>query len=165
MMQAAAPVSVMAHASTSGKPNLVVHAGTETPAHVVRAIGRGGGCGQQHRGHHAQVVDDRRAAVAYALPPAFRVEAIELDQAAAGGDDHHRGKRHRVHVVQRQGRDDAFRVGAHGRDAVQRGVPLAGAQEVFVEEAAALGPAGRARRVQQRALGGEAWLRAERRGR
>ena len=97
-----------AEARFEGRVVLAVDAGAEAPAHRVIAVGVTRRRRQQHRRHHAQVVHDRGAALAHALPPALRVEAVELHQAAAGDEHHHRRERHRVHVIERQRRDDAF---------------------------------------------------------
>jgi hypothetical protein len=101
-------------------------------------------------------MQDGRAAGAHAVPPAARMEAVQLHQAAAGRPHHHRRERHRIDVVERQRRDDAFLVWPHRADAVQARVPAAGAQEIVVREAAALGPAGGTRGVEQGALSGQA---------
>ena len=164
MMQAAAPVSVIAQASSSGKPKRSSNGAwwrASTPAPkpkrtLVLAVELARRRREQHRRHHAEVVDDRRAAVAHALPPGVRMEAVELDDAAAGEDRRHRRERERVHVAERQRRDEAVDVGHDLGQLVQAEVPLAGAQEVAVGEAAALRPAGRARGVEQRALGAAA---------
>ena len=163
MMQAAAPVSVIAQASSSGKPKRAsnarmvarVDAGAEAEAHLVLRSASPGGA-EQHRRHHAEVVHDRGAAFAHALPPGAGMEAVELDDDAAGEDRRHRRERERVHVAERQRRDEALDVGPHRRQLAEAEVPLAGAQEVAVGEAAALGPPGGARRVEQRALGAAA---------
>jgi hypothetical protein len=84
------------------------------------------------------------------------MEAVELDDDAAGKDRGHRRERERVHVAERQRRDEALDVGAHRRQLAEAEVPLAGAQEVAVGEAAALGLAGGARGVEERALGAAA---------
>ncbi len=81
------------------------------------------------------------------------MEAVELDDAAARKDRRHRRERKRVHVAERQRRDEALDVGNDLGQLVQAEVPLAGAPEVAVGEAAALRLAGRARCVEQRALG------------
>ena len=104
-------------------------------------------------------------ALAHALPPGLRMEAVELDQAAAGDQDGHQREAHRVHVVQRQRRDDAFGVGPHAADVADVGIPAADVQEVRVAQDAALRPAGRARGVEQRAFGVDADRLAGARGR
>ena len=130
-----------------------VDAGAEAEAQLVLAVELARRRREQHRRHDAEVVDDRRPAVANALPPRARMEAVELDDAAAGEDRRHRRERERVHVAERQRRDEAVDVGNDLGQVVQAEVPLAGAQEVAVGEAAAFRPAGRARGVEQRALG------------
>ena len=133
-----------------------IDAGAEAEAHLVLAVEVARRRREQHRRHDAQVVHHRRAALAHALPPGLRVEAVELDDAAAREDRRHRRERERVHVAERQRRDEAVDVGNDLGEVVQAQVPLAGAQEVAVGEAAALRPAGRARGVEQGALAGAA---------
>ena len=160
--QAAAPVSVMAQASTSGKPKRASKGAwflRSTPAPKPQRIAWSRSAAdarrrQQHRRHHAEVVRRWwRRFRARSRSQRLRMEAVELHQAAAGDQHHHGRERHRVHVVERQRRDDALGVGADAADAVERGIPLAGAQEVGVAQHAALGPAGGARGVEQRAFG------------
>ena len=118
--QAAAPVSVMAQASTSGKPKrsskgawFLRSTPAPKPQRIAwsRSAGRGR-CSEQHRRHHAEVVHDRGAAFACAAQPALRMKAVELHQAAARNQHHHGRERHRVHVIERQRRDDALGVAA-----------------------------------------------------
>src|SRR6185369_4347883 len=80
------------------------------------------------------------------------MEAVELANAAAGEDRRHRRERERVHVAERQRRDEAVDVGADLGELVQPEEPPAGAQEVAVVQAAALRPTGRSRGVEQGAL-------------
>src|SRR2546423_13908919 len=62
---------------------------------------------QENCRHDAEVMDDRRARVDDLTPPAPRMKAVELDQAA-GGEDHRRGRHgERVHVKERQRREEA----------------------------------------------------------
>ena len=133
-----------------------VDPGAEAEAQLVHPVALARRRRQQHRRHHAEVVRDRGAALAHALPPGARMEAVELDDDAAGEDRGHRRERERVHVVERQRRDEALDVGPHRRQIAEAEVPLAGAQEIAVGEAAALGLAGGPRGVEQGAFGAAA---------
>ena len=163
-----------AEAGFERRMQLLVDAGAKGPAHAMIAVGRpcrSGALGigvagsrlarvrgqdggvHQHRRHHPEVVDDRRPALAHALPPCLRMKAVELDQAAAGDDDDHRRERHRVDMVQRERCRDALAIAAHFADAVEACVPATGGEEVGVGENAALRSASGAGGVEEGALG------------
>ena len=141
-----------AEALLEGRVMAPVDAGAEAEAQFVLAVCLERRRRQQQGRHHAEVVGDGGATVAHALPPGARMEAVELDQAATRQDRGHCRERHRVHVAERQRRDDPLLVGAHRGQAAETEIPLAGAQVVAVGESAAFRAAGRARGVEQGAL-------------
>src|SRR5882762_8801391 len=95
---------------------------------------------------------DRRAGLGHVAPPGFRVKSVELDDAAGGQD--HRGRRHRerVHVKQRQRRDQPFLALAQRAQTAFGDIAPPCVEKVEVAQQAALRLAAGARGVEQGAL-------------
>src|SRR6266403_1552126 len=95
---------------------------------------------------------DRRAGLGNVAPPGFRMKAVELDDATGGQD--HRGGRHRerVHVKQRQRRDQPLLGLAQRAQAAFGDIALPYVEKVEVAQQAALRLAGGARGIEQGAL-------------
>ncbi len=119
-----------------------VDAGAKAETHAVAFVV--GAFAHQHRRHHAEIVHDGGAALLDAGPPAFGVEAVERDQAAAGGHHRHGGIGHRVHVEDRKRRQHPLGALIQRDQAADIGVPMAGIEKIFVRQHAALRPAGSA---------------------
>ena len=148
-----------AEARLEGGVVLRVGVRTVAEAHAMRAVVSARLELQQDRGHHAEIVDDRGARVDDVAPPGFGVKAVELHHAA-GGEDHRRGRHgERVHVKQRQRRDEPLFAMLQRAKAAFVDVALAHVQEIEVAEQAAFGLPRGARGIEQRAFGGGAGLR------
>ena len=124
MTQAAAPVSVIAQASTSGKPKRSSNGAwflRSTPAPKPQRIA----CSrstlarrrrEQHRRHHAEVVRRWSRRLSRTLcTSVFGWKRSSCTRQPPRRGSPHRRERHRVHVVERQRRDDALGVGRDAR--------------------------------------------------
>ena len=110
---------------------------------------------EQDRRHHAKVMHTSGARGRNILPPCFRMEAVELDYAAARHDHAKRAAGHGVHVKHRQRRKHARSTGHDLYVPAPIHVAPAGTQVILVGEQAPLGLAGRARGIEQAAFGRE----------
>ncbi len=129
-----------------------VGVGAEAEAHAMRALVRAFRKPEQDRRHDAEIVHDRRARLGDLAPPAPGVEALELDDAPGGEDHRHRRGCERVHVEQRQRRDQPLLAFAHRAQAAFVEVAPAHVEEIEVAEQATLRLPGRAGRIEQGAF-------------
>ena len=104
--------------------------------------------------HHAEIVQAGRAAVAHALPPGARVEAVQGCQASADAQHCHEGISHRIHVKYRQGRDHALPGFGQISNPSQSCIELRDFREIGIVEHTALGIARCAGCIQNRSFPG-----------
>ena len=137
-----------AEAGLEGGVKLRLDAGAEAEAHTVRAVLRARRLAEQQRRDDAEVVHDGRPRLGDLAPPVLGMEAVGLHLGVAGEDGAHQRHDAGVDVIERQWIVDALLADTDVGRAAERRIPGAGGDLVAVREDAALGPAGRARRVE-----------------